>query len=191
MKETKSNWQCVADALKQECPVSLSSYTTRLFYNEPFRLFYRLAHYKFAAKMIGKQRSVLDFHAEEGIGTYLLSQECRSAHGILCSEEEKCIAQKNFQTPSLRFSLGMPADSDSFDAMVCLSSQKEMSELPLRCLREMGMLIIGIPMADSLKTLAQIKERFVYSFSFGVIGETISLSIKESPYQIIVACQKK
>lgn len=62
----------------------------------PRRLLHYLSYYKFAAKMIGQNKIVLDVGCNEGIGTWLIANMCGYAEGIDFDEEAIESAKLNF-----------------------------------------------------------------------------------------------
>jgi 2-polyprenyl-3-methyl-5-hydroxy-6-metoxy-1,4-benzoquinol methylase len=74
------------------------------YYNSPRRLLHCMSYYKFASKLIGSGKRVLDIGCGEGIGTWLLAVENGYAHGVDLDEDAITCAQKNFGfDPRIRF----------------------------------------------------------------------------------------
>ena len=122
MKESKSNWSCVTEELMQEVPeVKLGRYASYWFHKTPRRVLHSMSYYKFASKLIGKNKRVLDVGCNEGLGTFLIGKECGFSKGIDFDEEAILQAQKNFSEPFVEFEVGdfLKNDDKSFwDAVI-------------------------------------------------------------------------
>lgn len=98
IKEKKSNWDCVAEFMKNnQKKISFGKYISFWIKNSPRRLLHYLSYYKFAAKMIGQNKKVLDVGCNEGIGTWLLANMCGCADGIDFDKDAVKSAKNNFQ----------------------------------------------------------------------------------------------
>jgi 2-polyprenyl-3-methyl-5-hydroxy-6-metoxy-1,4-benzoquinol methylase len=96
--ETKSNWKCVADYMKNNKKrITFGKYISYWINNSPRRFLHYLSYYKFAAKMIGQNKKVLDIGCNEGIGTWLIANMCGYAEGIDFDKEAIESAKSNFQ----------------------------------------------------------------------------------------------
>ncbi len=102
-QETMSNWSCVTQFLENEQPITLGSYFSSLMHRKPRRLLDCLSYYKFAAKMIGSSKRVLDIECNEGLGSWLLAKECGFCCGIDADSAAIDVACKNFHDPSVQF----------------------------------------------------------------------------------------
>jgi 2-polyprenyl-3-methyl-5-hydroxy-6-metoxy-1,4-benzoquinol methylase len=105
-KEEKSNWECVSELIKGEPPIQLGKYASYWFYKTPRRMLHSMSYYKFAAKMIGSNKYVLDVGCNEGLGTYLLAKECGFAKGMDFDEEAISTAKGNFTAKNVEFEVG-------------------------------------------------------------------------------------
>ncbi|HSX13982.1 MAG TPA: class I SAM-dependent methyltransferase [Chlamydiales bacterium] len=106
MKETKSNWACVADVMKQQPEIAFGRYVSYCYYKTPRRILHSISYYKFAAKLIGKEKRVLDVGCNEGIGTWVLAKECGFAKGVDFDAQAIETAKSNFPYPNIQFSAG-------------------------------------------------------------------------------------
>jgi 2-polyprenyl-3-methyl-5-hydroxy-6-metoxy-1,4-benzoquinol methylase len=104
MKETKSNWARVADVMKDHPEIILGRYASYWAFKTPRRLLHSLSYYKFAAKLIGNGKRVLDIGCNEGLGTWVLAKECGFAKGLDFDTEAIRTAQMNFRDPRVAFS---------------------------------------------------------------------------------------
>jgi 2-polyprenyl-3-methyl-5-hydroxy-6-metoxy-1,4-benzoquinol methylase len=73
----------------------------------PRRMLHCLSYYKFASRLIGPGKRILDIGCGEGIGTWLLAVENGFAHGVDLDENAMDHAARNFgHDPRIRFSCG-------------------------------------------------------------------------------------
>lgn len=98
-----SNWSCVTQLLKDEKPIQLGRYAAYWYHKTPRRMLHSLSYYKFAAKMIGSKKRVLDVGCNEGLGSWVLAKECGYCHGVDFDEEAVQTASANFNDPAIRF----------------------------------------------------------------------------------------
>lgn len=71
IEEKHSKWKCVYEEIEKAAPLKLGYYGAHWFRNTPRRLMHSISYYKFAAKMIGADKSVLDVGCNEGLGSWL------------------------------------------------------------------------------------------------------------------------
>lgn len=102
-QETMSNWSCVTQLLENEEPITLGRYNSYLTHRTPRRMLYSLSYYKFAAKMIGANKRVLDIGCNEGLGSWVIAKECGYCKGIDFDMVAIEAAKKNFKDPSIVF----------------------------------------------------------------------------------------
>jgi len=76
--------------------VTLGRHVSYWFRNSPRRALHYLSYYKFAARMIGAHKRVLDLGCGEGLGTWILAAECGFARGVDLDENAIAIAQSNW-----------------------------------------------------------------------------------------------
>lgn len=170
MKETKSNWACVANIMKDNQEISLGSYLSHTVYKTPRRLLHSLSYYKFAAKLIGQQKRVLDIGCNEGLGTWLLGKECGFAKGIDFDQEAIHTATVNFPDPQVEFSVGdilqEPTDG-SWDAIVNFdviehiypAHSEQFMESTKNHVTNEGLVIIGTPSLISQQFASEISKK--------------------------------
>lgn len=103
MDETKSNWNAVTKWMAEQPSIRLGKYASYWFHRTPRRMLHCMSYYKFAAKLIGKDKKVLDIGCNEGLGTFVLGKECGFAQGIDFDEEAIHIAKTNFKEPFVEF----------------------------------------------------------------------------------------
>ncbi|MDJ0652386.1 MAG: class I SAM-dependent methyltransferase [Simkaniaceae bacterium] len=122
MKETKSNWECVTQEFMQETPeMHLGRYASHWFFKTPRKVLHSMSYYKFAAKMIGPHKRVLDVGCNEGLGTFLVGKECGFAKGFDFDKNAIERAQKNFSEPFVAFEMGdflENSEEEKWDAII-------------------------------------------------------------------------
>ena len=122
MRETKSNWACVTKEFMQKTPeINLGQYASHWFYKTPRRVLHSMSYYKFAAKLIGPDKRVLDIGCNEGLGTFLMGKECGFAKGVDFDEEAIKCAQKNFTEPFVQFAASdflESSEDEKWDAII-------------------------------------------------------------------------
>ena len=113
-------YSVVTQLLENEQPIELGRYNSYLTHCTPRRMLYSLSYYKFAAKMIGAKKRVLDVGCNEGLGSWVIAKECGFCKGVDFDQQAIEVAQKNFKDPSIEFSaldfFNMP--SGSWDAAI-------------------------------------------------------------------------
>ena len=120
MHDDRSNWDGVAAMMDGVDRVSCGRYISYWFDRSPRRALFYTSYYKFAAKIIGKNKRVLDVGCSEGLGTWLLAAECGSARGVDLDDHAIATAQANWQDQRVAFRCGdfLEGDVESFDAVV-------------------------------------------------------------------------
>lgn len=87
--------------------VALGPYIGYWFSKTPRRIVHYLSYYKFAARMIGPGKRVLDVGCNEGLGTWLLANECGYAKGVDLDEVAVRTAESNWGgDPRIQFRCG-------------------------------------------------------------------------------------
>ncbi len=112
-----------------------------------------VSRYKFAARLIGGGKKVLDAACGEGLGTWLLALECGRAHGVEADEAAVGRAQRNFSDPKVSFERGdfISRETGLWDAIVTLGAVRlavrddaeELVEKLTSCLEPGGVAIVG------------------------------------------------
>lgn len=221
MKETKSNWECVAKLTKDRPEITLGHYASYWYYKSPRRMLHSLSYYKFAAKLIGKEKKVLDVGCNEGLGTWVLAKECGFAKGVDFDQQAIQTAQKNFQNLPVVFAdldIIEEAPSFSWDAVVNFDVIEHIDplqeELFFQSLKnqmtQTGLCIIGTPSLISQQFASEISKKghiniyspdrlqkamerhFDYVFLFSANDEVVHTGyLPLAHYLIAVGCKKK
>jgi 2-polyprenyl-3-methyl-5-hydroxy-6-metoxy-1,4-benzoquinol methylase len=185
--ETKSNWDCVANLTKEAKPLEMGDYVSYWFHKTPRRMLHSLSYYKFASKLIGRSKRVLDVGCNEGLGTYLLAKQCGFACGVDFDKEAITVAKNNFNSEPLQFYegdiLNMPSnESEKWDALVSFDVIEHIAphnaESFLKALTNKlsaeGLAIIGTPSLISQNFASEVsKQGHINIYSAQRLEETM------------------
>ncbi len=102
--------------------ILLGPYFTYIAQKSPRRLLHLLSYYKFAAKMIGAKKRVLEIGCSEGFGTVLLAEHATSVLGVDLDADAIEVANATVASDCLRFEVGdvLTRPLGVFDAAVTL-----------------------------------------------------------------------
>jgi 2-polyprenyl-3-methyl-5-hydroxy-6-metoxy-1,4-benzoquinol methylase len=216
-----SRWQPVKDLMQHADKVTFGKHISYWFRKSPRRALHSMSYYKFASRMIGDQKSVLDIGCGEGLGTWLLAKECGQATGIDLDSDAIRTASNNWNDETISFvendflSIAFPR---SFDAVVNfdviehihpdhmpLFLDKVISVLP----RE-GIFIAGTPNSYSQQYASEIskaghinvyspealetqmRQYFRHVFCFSANDEMVHTGYnKLAHYLLVLCCNKK
>jgi 2-polyprenyl-3-methyl-5-hydroxy-6-metoxy-1,4-benzoquinol methylase len=119
MDKEHAVWEEVTEMMG-DIRITLGRYLAYWFEHTPRRALYYSSYYKFAAKMIGKNKRVLDVGCSEGLGTWMLAAECGFARGIDSDEQAITVAQGNWPKNKVEFVCGdfLEAVPGQWDAVV-------------------------------------------------------------------------
>lgn len=216
--ETMSNWDCVTQLLENEKPIQLGRYNSYLAHCTPRRMLYSLSYYKFAAKMIGSPKRILDVGCNEGFGSWVLAKECGYCKGIDFDEESIAVAKKNFAEPIIEFS---PLDffnapPETYDAVTSFDVIEHIyPEHSLKFIEKMahnltneGVAVVGTPSAISQQFASSISRKghvniytherlyeemsqfFEHVFLFGANDEVVHTGYLPLAHYFIALCCK-
>lgn len=219
--EVKSSWDCVYSKIDEQEPIRLGRYVSYWHNHSPRRMMHSMSYYKFAAKMIGSGKRVLDIGCNEGFGTYLLAKECGYAQGLDFDEEATAVANRNFKGEQIDFVCAdfneckpepifdgvtnfdviehiLPEHASGFISKIAASLKKE------------GVAIIGTPskisqefasevskkghinIYDHERLEAELLEHFSHVFMFAANDEVVHTGYMPlAHYYIAVACGPK
>jgi len=90
-------------AIQKSEHFSLGPYYSYQMRNTPRHIIFTLARYKFAMKMIGTGRRVLELGCNEGLGSYYLAEFSAAVHGVDFDEEAITWAKDNLPSDKLSF----------------------------------------------------------------------------------------
>jgi hypothetical protein len=161
----------------------------------------RFAAYKFAAKMFGKNRHIIDISCGDGFGTWLLAKECGFAHGIATTAELAQMATANWDHDQVKFSdqTNLEHSDTEWDGLVLVPEQTiTTASWPLeqffescRLLRHDGIAIVALGYfsndSDKNHFLNQLAPLyFHHRFSFGLPDLILTGTRQE---EMVVCCR--
>ncbi|MCH9626127.1 MAG: Ubiquinone biosynthesis O-methyltransferase, mitochondrial [Chlamydiales bacterium] len=169
-QESMSNWSCVTQLLEQEKPIQFGRYNSYLMHNTPKRMLFSLSYYKFAAKMIGSNKKVLDVGCNEGLGSWVIAKECGYCKGVDFDAPAIQSAQRNFQERSVAFEhadfLDMPTEQKwdavvNFDVIEHIYPEHSLAFIEKIAinLSSTGIAVIGTPSAISQQFASPISKK--------------------------------
>lgn len=219
MNHEKSEWTAVTDIMDKN-EIILGRYLAYWFEKTPRRALYYATYYKFASKLIGKNRRVLDVGCSEGMGTWLLAAECGYAKGIDLDEAAINIAQQNWQAEKITFACEdfLNIQAEPWDAVVSFDVIEHI--LPANCdsfftgitgnLTHDGIVILGTPSLEGQQYASVVSKAghvnvysyerleeemykyFDHVFVFCANDEIIHTGFpRMAHYLIAVGCKKK
>ncbi len=190
------------------------------FRNDPKRLGFVLSRYKFASKMLGKRKHILELGCSDGIGSTILAENAPLYTGIDLDEPAINAAKDNFSDKSFSFIHDdfMGKNYGVFDGVVSLDVVEHI--LPeyednyfdtiYENLSENGICVVGTPNLTaapyaskasqlghvnlySQERLVETMEKYFYQvFPFGMNDETMHTGFGSmAHYLICVGCHKK
>jgi SAM-dependent methyltransferase len=135
--------------------ITLGPYFSFIVRRSPRRLLHMLSYYKFAAKMIGPRRRVLEVGCSEGFGTVLLAEAASEVVALDFDADAIAVANATLAGPHLRFVQGDATKMSLgvFDAAVTLDTiehvpheqEREFVAGIAAQLQRRGVAIIGTP----------------------------------------------
>ena len=158
------------------------------FQENPLDIFILLARYKFAARLIDLDDSVLDAGCGLGLGSVMLSKFSRSVTGVDVDGELISYCRKAYgEHGNLNFEIGDLKDRSSmkgcFDSIVCMDVIEHFSkedgaavvESMANVLTKRGMLIIGTPNVRSQEfASARRKSTHLFEYDYAAFRELLS-----------------
>ena len=201
-------------------PVVFGKHLSHWYYHSPRRLLHSMSYYKFASKLIGPRKRVLDVGCGEGIGTWLLAVENGCAHGIDLDAEAVARAGENFNDPRIRFSCAdfFEAPGEAWDGLVNFDVVEHILPANVRLFWERitgnlahdGIAVVGTPNITSdqyagpvtraghvnlysgERLEAEMREYFHHVFLFAANDEVVHTGfLPMAHYLIAVGCRKR
>ncbi|MBV8245685.1 MAG: class I SAM-dependent methyltransferase [Candidatus Eremiobacteraeota bacterium] len=115
------HWTSTTGAMIGDERLAMSPYFTYLVRNTPRRLLYNLSYHKFAAKMIGDGKRVLEVGCNDGFQTVILAETAAYCLGVDVDEKAINVARETFARDRLDFRVAdiMEEHVGLFDAVAC------------------------------------------------------------------------
>jgi len=217
--KNRSCWEPVKKFMGKQS-IHLGRYHSYHFLHTPRRILYMMSYYKFAAKILGKNKKIMDVGCGEGLGTWLLAVECGFAKGIDLDEDAITTGKMNWKDEriSLTATNFFDINEDGYDGLVSFDVIEHI--LPenvhlfwqkvVDCLKHDGVAIIGTPNITSSAYASEITraghvnmysgERleeemgryFTHVFIFGANDEVVHTGfLPMAHYLIAIGCRKK
>ena len=204
----------------QNKEIAFGKYVSHWVHKSPRRMLFALSYYKFALKLIGKNKKILDVGCNEGLGTFLLSKESRLVKGIDFDNEAISYAKENFSSKKLIFSVqdvfNFKSDNQwdavvSFDVIEHIFPHNAINFLSKisSFLKHDGIMIIGTPSFISQKfaskvtkeghvniysherLIIEMRKFFKFVFVFPAHDEIVHTGfLPLAHYYIVVGCKK-
>lgn len=220
-EKERSRWDPVREMMHTAENVKLGRHIGYWFTNSPRRALHSMSYYKFAARMIGKEKEVLDIGCGEGLGTWLLAKECGKAIGIDIDSGAIQIAQENWTDKAISFrceDMFTMQPGSSYDAVVHFDVIEHIQENHAELffekitahLKTYGIMIVGTPNLYSQQYASEIskkghvnvytpdrlenemRNRFKHVFMFSANDELVHTGFAQlAHYLIAVCCHKK
>ncbi len=147
-------WNQAKDYMGKE-RVTLGPHYTYVLRKLPRRLLFILSHYKFALKVIGPGKTILEVGCSEGFATNILAEEAKKVVAVDFDQDAIREAQASFSSEVISFRCAdlMKRTIGRFDAVVAMDviehiyprNEKAFFSSILRNLAPAGMAVIGTP----------------------------------------------
>ena len=210
--EHKSRWDIVRNSMAEQS-VTFGHDFANSFKFSPADIHRYLSFYKFAAKVIGHEASVLDVGCREGLGTWLLASECKHALGIDRSNSNIQRAAENWNSPKVLFEChdDIPVQMHkSWDSAVyfnipitCTCDTYDILSIA-SCIHSAGTAVIGIPCSTNAEHKSdgcphsisflerEMLKRFYNVFIFSALSEIILAGhVPSADYNIGIGCMPR
>lgn len=211
-----AKWNDTKERFFAEAPVTLGPYFSFILKRTPRRLLHLLSYYKFAAKMIGPGKRVLDVGSSEGIGTLVLAEHAAKCVGADIDADAIKTATSTLASPTLSFTCAdvLQEPIGAFDAVTCFDviehiyQDHELQFVDALCrnIEGHGIAVIGTPnitadqyasahsraghvnlySGERLRALCQ--ERFRHVFLFSANDEVVHTGFLAMAHYLIALC---
>lgn len=186
-------WNSAKAMMSSSEALTLGPYFSHIVRRSPRRLLHILSYYKFAAKMIGNNKKVMDVGCSEGLGSIILGEFAERFLGVDIDAPAIEIAKKSFQSEKVSFQCAdfLNADLGKFDAVTCFDVIEHIyPENEETFLKRMaahvsndGMVIVGTPNITSDQFASPwTKEGHVNLYS----GERLKNSLERHFKKVVV-----
>lgn len=156
----QAKWSEVKEYISSE-RITLGPYFSYQFKNTPRHILFTLSRYKFAAKLLGENKTILEIGCSEGLGTALVAEFAQKVVAVDIDSDAIIHAQNTFSSNKIEFINAdfMGAKLGEFDGIVSLDviehiyPENENTFFRSVCdnLKAQGICIIGTPNETSDK----------------------------------------
>jgi 2-polyprenyl-3-methyl-5-hydroxy-6-metoxy-1,4-benzoquinol methylase len=186
-------WSETKEMIAGAQPITLGPYFSHIVRRSPRRLLHLLSYYKFAAKMIGVDRKIMDVGCSEGFGSIILAEFAADFLGVDIDTAAIEQAKTSFQSERTRFQCAdfLKADLGVFDAVTCFDviehiypeNEDTFLARVASHLKSNGMAVIGTPNITSDQYASPwTKEGHVNLYS----GERLRESLERHFQKVVV-----
>ncbi len=215
----KELWDIYGKPQKEAC-MSIGPHSSYQLHHTPRRILFSLSRYKFAAKLIGEKKKVLELGCSDGLGTHLLAEFNEEVLGVDFDREVIDWSKANVKTKNVRFLCDdfLGKTYGAFDAVIAFDviehiyqrNEKNFFQTLCRNLIIDGICIVGTPNITASKYSGKIvndahvnlysaerlkktmENYFNNVFMLGSNDEVIHTGFPPmSQYLIAVGCYKK
>jgi len=199
----RNRWLDVRDSMGQSV-LAPGGRFSELMHHAPSRLLELTALYKFAARMIGPDKNILEPRCHEGFGTWILGTECGHCMGMEEDRELVELAARNYPEERTTFAAGdfLSADTGTFDAIVCLDMSGDIKAVMDRItasLKENGVAVLsggsapeGVAVGPDGWLAGLAGQYFRHVFAFNANDETIRAGFDPAARtHVVVACKTR
>ena len=147
-------------------PITLGPFTGYRLRNTPRNVLFGLSRYKFAAKMLGDGKEVLEVGCSEGLGTILLAEFAKRVVAVDMDEKAIGYARESFPSEKIEFKAldFLEADLGRFDSVVSFDviehiypeNERKFFSAIARHLKKDGICIIGTPNKNAEQYASEI-----------------------------------
>ncbi len=186
-------WSTAKAMMSTSESLTLGPYFSHIVRRSPRRLLHILSYYKFAAKMIGTKKTIMDVGCSEGLGSIILGEFAEKFLGVDIDAPAIEVAKTSFQSPKVTFECAdfLRADLGRFDAVTCFdviehiypeNEETFLSRMASHLSNE-GMVVVGTPNITSDQFASPwTKEGHVNLYS----GERLQSSLERHFKKVIV-----
>ena len=168
MSESERNvWRETKNLVGKD-EITLGPYYTYNLRHTPRRLLFTLAYYKFAAKMIGDGKSIIELGCGEALGSPILSEFSTKYLGLDFDEESISWASRNFEDDKRKFKCCnfVGKREEQFDAVASLDVIEHIElerdslywQTVVGNLKPGGTAVIGTPSLNSQKYASAVSK---------------------------------
>jgi 2-polyprenyl-3-methyl-5-hydroxy-6-metoxy-1,4-benzoquinol methylase len=156
--DEKRVWDEYGKVQKEEI-FSVGPYFSYQFRHSPRHVLFSLARYKFALKMIGADKEILELGCSDGLGTYYLAEFAKKIDGVDFDDSSISWAVKNFAGGKMHFkcddfigkTYGQFDAVVSYDVIEHIFPQNEDAYIAtaVKNLKPAGVFLVGTPNTDT------------------------------------------
>jgi 2-polyprenyl-3-methyl-5-hydroxy-6-metoxy-1,4-benzoquinol methylase len=197
-------------------PVTLGPYFSYIIRRTPRRLLHMLSYYKFAAKMIGPNKRVVEVGCSEGLGTAILAESAASCIGFDLDADAIAVANATVGNDRLHFEVRdvVAQPLPECDAIVTLDTIEHIARehedafvrIFVKALASNGVCVIGTPNETSDKYASAVtraghinlfsaerlrelgEQHFCNVFMFSANDEVVHTGFSPMAHYLIALC---